>query len=673
MKKDLHYRTLSLRAGTDGAPSTLDDDTRSVEVVGATEMPVDVFDFERWEVVPEVLLMSGCEMPGNRQVPLLDTHRRYGTGSVMGSYRDMAIENDQLVGRAHFSAAPEAEGPYTKLREGHLTDFSVGYRVVKSQWVPDGENAIIQGRSFDGPVKVTTRWRVKELSICPIGADELAKARSENHHPEKKKRETKKMNERLRQILEARGLPKDATEDEAWAFLARGFDKQPQDTPATDSVDVDKERTEAARAERVRCDEIRGMCDTHGCPDLAQGLIDNEATVDDARQAVMKFLEAQPEDNNIGHRGPATIAADERDKFRAAAGDALLIRSDMRPEEAATGADDLSGYSMVELARKSLRVANQQDSGNPLEMVGRALTTSDFPLILANVAHKALFAGWEGADETWNTWCATGSVSDFKTHYSPRIGEADNLDEIPESGEYKYGKRTEAQESYSVATYGKLFAVTRKTIINDDLNAITSDNFGRGEAAARKVGDVAYAVLTANAAMGDGTALFHADHSNFVADGSGAAPGVTTIAAGILAMGTQKDLRGLRRLNIRPEYLIAPKALEGATEVFFRSNNFADSDTVATDSSLAATRVNPYSGDYFTRVYEPRLDDDDAAAWYLAARKGRTVTVYFLNGNQTPYMETKQGWTVDGVEYKVRIDVGAKALDWRGFYMNDGN
>ena len=137
-------------------------------------------------------------------------------------------------------------------------------------------------------------------------------------------------------------------------------------------------------------------------------------------------------------------------------------------------------------------------------------------------------------------------------------------------------------------------------------------------------------------------------------------------------MGIQKDILGKRRLNIRPQFFLVPKALEGAAEVFFRSNQFSDHSTVATDSSFASTRVNPYSGDYFTRVYEPRLDDADATGWYLAGPKGKTVNVFFLDGIQTPYLETRQGWTVDGVEYKVRIDCGAKALDWRALYFNDG-
>ena len=193
-------------------------------------------------------------------------------------------------------------------------------------------------------------------------------------------------------------------------------------------------------------------------------------------------------------------------------------------------------------------------------------------------------------------------------------------------------------------------------------------------AASRKVADVVYAVLTANAAMGDGLALFVAGHSNYVASGSGAAPGQATIAAGVLAMGTQKDIQGLARLNIRPEFFIAPKALEGGAEVFFNSFQFSDSDTIATDSSLAATRYNVYSGTYFTRVYESRLDDALATGWYLAAgmQTEMTVKVFFLDGVEAPYLEEKQGWNVDGVEYKVRIDAVAKALDWRGLYFNYG-
>jgi hypothetical protein len=248
------------------------------------------------------------------------------------------------------------------------------------------------------------------------------------------------------------------------------------------------------------------------------------------------------------------------------------------------------------------------------------------------------------------------------------------LKELPENAEYEYGNRTEAKEEYKVATYGRMVGISRQAIINDDLNAITRNFMGMGEAAARKVGDLPYAVLTGNPVMGDSKALFHADHSNLVANGSGAAPGIATLNAAFLAMGTQKDIKEKRLLNIRPAFFLAPMALRGQAEVFFGSEKYSDEGTIGTpDESVATTRVNIYSGNVLTRIYDARLDANDPAAWFLAAMRGKTITVFFLNGNQTPYMEQQQGWSVDGTEFKVRIDAGAKAMDWRGLYMNDGN
>lgn len=682
--KDMSFRTMSVRLADDGqGPATLDAETRSFEVVGATEDPVEVFDYERWEVVPEVLLMEGCEMPAGRQVPLLDSHMRWDTASVLGSYREMQSGGGQLTGRVYFSATPEAESPYTKAREGHLTDFSVGYRVVDSQWVPRGEKAVIRGRSFEGPVRVTTRWRVKELSICPIGADENAKARAEKP-PNPETKGEKAMDPRLRAYLESRGLAADADEQAAWAYLAKleaedGRRHTPEGDGAAGSDnrevdDVDQLRITATGAERERIISIDAICRRAKMDEATvRAFIVDGISVDEVRQKAMDHVLNKIEnDGGHGHRQPAELGRDAVDKFREAASDGLMMRGGQRIETPAEGASDLRGYSLRELARVCLRNAGRSDRGNAMEMVGRALTTSDLPYILANVANKSLFAGWEDAEETWRTWCDTGSVSDFKTHYSPRLSEGDDLDEIPDKGKYKYGERAESQESYSIATYGKLEAITRQTIINDDMDALIMIPRSHGEMAARKVGDLPYAVLTANAAMGDSVALFHATHANLA--GTAGAPAMATMAECDKKMGTQKDLRAKRRLNIRPVYILMPYALKGNSEVFFQSERFADSDTVATDSSLAATRKNIYSGDVFQRIYDGRLDDDSTTAWYAATAKGRrrTVCVFFLDGVQEPYMEMQTGWTVDGVEYKVRIDAGAKAMDWRGMYKNAG-
>ena len=652
------------------ALTTLDEKTRSVEVIGATESPVPMFDSERWEVIPEVLLMSGLQMPDSRQIPLLDTHSRYSTSDVIGSFRDMKIEGDRLIGRAMFSTAPEAEGAWLKTREGHLTDYSVGYRTLEKEYVPANTTTNIQNRSFTGPVNIVTKWIPREMSSCPIGADEQAKARSAT--PPEKQQKEQKMNKELRLFLESRGLSKGATEEEAIRFMDTLQTRT--ETPAVmadseRSAEVSKAVLKATKAENERIREITSMCVRQEIPtDKMSELLEPGVSLDAARKVVLDLLCERSSANNPGFRTPAqteaqraiVVGADERDKFRSAAEDSIILRTGKQIEKPAAGAIDLRGFSMRELARESLRVSGGNFSGDAMGMIGRALTTSDFPLILANIANKSLFAGYEAASETWQKWCGVGSVSDFKTNTVVRAGETADLDQIREDDEYKYGTRAEAQEQYSIATYGKLFNISRQAIINDDLGALTDIPAAHGEAAGRKVGDLAYAVLTANSAMGDGTALFHGNHGNL---GTAGVVGTTTIAEAIKLLALQKDIGGKRRLNIAPKFFIAPSSLAQAAQTFFGSS------VIGTQAN--PNQINIYAG-LCELIFEPRLFDDSATAFYLAGDKGKTVNVYFLNGNQAPYMETKQGWNVDGVEYKVRIDAGAKAIDWKSLLKNAG-
>jgi len=635
-------------------PSSLDKEERTVNAVMATEAPVDVFTWEHG-LVREVLLVEGAEYP--TKIPLLDTHDRFSSKSVLGSVTEIRASGSELVGKVAFSST--AQDIMTKVEEGHLTDFSVGYRAIKSVFIPEGESQVIEGRSFDGPVLVTTQWKIKELSICPIGADENAKARAAAEHQENNKLtegSEMKISAELRELLVGRGMAEDATDEQAWAFLEE-VTRQDAEKKQPEPVDPDQVRMEAIKNERERVTEIHAMGERFGMTEEARKAIDGNVALDNFRKQV---LEAQMAKKDEGPNFKVEMGATEPEKIRSAVQDSLIVRAGMKVETPAPGHDSFLGHTMRELAREMLVRSGQRIPQNAMEMVGRALTSSDFPLALANVANKALFDGYETAEETWRIWCGVGSVSDFKTHHMVRISEMDDLDEIPESVEYKYGSRTEAEEQYKIATYGKMLNISRQAIINDDMNALVDVPRAHGESAARKIGDLPYAVLAANADMGDGTALFDDDHGN---QDSNASISVAALNDGFKKMALQTDLRGKRRLNIRPRFYIGPVATMGTVEQFFRTEYIGG-------ESDQPNLVNIYGGNVLTRVYDPRIDDDASDKWYLAGPRGKTVTVFFLNGVQTPYLETRQGWNVDGVEYKVRIDAGAKAVDWRALYLN---
>jgi hypothetical protein len=59
--------------------------------------------------------------------------------------------------------------------------------------------------------------------------------------------------------------------------------------------------------------------------------------------------------------------------------------------------------------------------------------------------------------------------------------------------------------------------------------------------------------------------------------------------------------------------------------------------------------------------------DDDGFVASLASFVATSV------GAPGPTVETQIGWETDGVEWKVRLDFGCGAIDWRGLVTNAGS
>jgi hypothetical protein len=182
-----------------------------------------------------------------------------------------------------------------------------------------------------------------------------------------------------------------------------------------------------------------------------------------------------------------------------------------------------------------------------------------------------------------------------------------------------------------------------------------------GRAAARTVGDLVFAIINDNPTMSDGAALFHADHDNLAS--SGAAPSAISVGAGRTAMRTQKD--GKATLNIPPSFFLVPAALEDTAQVLMVSE---------TDPSKTNSRIPNPVRNAAEVIVDARLDAASTTAWYLLADPNRfdTIEVGYLDGVAAPFLDSQEGWTIDGVEYKVRIDAAAAPLEFRTLYKNAG-
>lgn len=389
-------------------------------------------------------------------------------------------------------------------------------------------------------------------------------------------------------------------------------------------------------------------------------LDDMNVTVDAARDKLLAHLGRDSGPIAAGGRVEAGETAQE--KFAKGAEAAILARARLEKDD--TG-NEFRSYSLLELARASLAVRGVNTGRmDKMALVAAAFTHSgsDFGNLLANIANKAMQRGVEEAEETFQLWTSVGTLPDFKPGSRVDLNAFPSLEKVQDGAEYRYATVGDRGETIQLATYGKLFSITRHAIINDDLDAFTRIPARMGRAAIRTVGDLVYAILTSNPKMSDGTDLFHANHKNLL---SGAGITTESVDAMRVAMATQKD--GDATLNIRLAHLLVPVALEGIAKTV------RDSEYLVGASEKNNTVPNSVRGT-FDVIADARLDAASPKAWYGAASAGvnDTIEVAYLDGNAMPTLEQQSGWNVDGVEFKVRIDAAAKALDFRTLAKNPG-
>jgi hypothetical protein len=161
-----------------------------IETIATTEAPALVVDWERWDIVREVLPMRYMEEPNNGKVPLLDSHSRFALEQIKGSAKNFRVENDQLLCLAYVSESEPVVRQ--KIKEGHIDSVSIGYMTGDSVDVPKGKSLTVDGvtykNDFDDDFTMVVRkwWKVHELSLVAIGADEAAKFKSIANEGEKK-------------------------------------------------------------------------------------------------------------------------------------------------------------------------------------------------------------------------------------------------------------------------------------------------------------------------------------------------------------------------------------------------------------------------------------------------------------------------------------------------------
>jgi phage head maturation protease len=591
------------------APSSIDVKQRTVDLVWSTGSkglrsgPFGSF-YESLDMSPQSIDLSRMA-----NAPVLDSHDATSVDSILGSIQSIKVVNGQGLATIRFATDAKSESVFQKVQDGTIRNVSVGYRIDQMKDVSKPGDEI--------PSYLATRWTPMEISLVAVPFDSAATIRTSN-----------KLNE---------------------VTIIGSAETTPQ------SAKKETRMNESARQERQRIQSIQNAVRAAKLDDsFAEELINNEATVEQASKEIFAKLE---ERQQPAVRANVSVGSGSlEDQRKAGIENALLHRANPRTVLTESG-KFYRGMSLT-------RIAEDLMQGRPFgvsdqQVATRAMTTSDLPNILANVAEKAMRAEFQLQPPSFAPFTKSGILRNYKQANRLQLGEFPTLEEVKEHGEPKMGSVSESKETIQLKRFLKQIEFTKEMIVNDDLNAL-ADFAVRGARSANRLesGIVYTDILGANPTMGDGNALFSSAHANYT--GTGTAISVASLTVAWTMFRNQTTLDGLEYADLMPKYLICGPSKE-VTALQVVSQNMLAAQT---------SNVNPFAG-RLEVIVDPRITGNE---WYLAGDPSKcdTIEVARLEGEDGPMVTADKGRIPGSMLITVEHSVGAAALDYRNLYKNVG-
>jgi hypothetical protein len=353
---------------------------------------------------------------------------------------------------------------------------------------------------------------------------------------------------------------------------------------------------------------------------------------------------------------------DDPDVYRRAAVDSLVARTTGSEPQGA--ARELAGLSWVDFHRRHLRRAGQSVAGlSDAEVIHRALSTSDLPLLAGDAFGISIRRTYDAALSPINTVFGTRELPDFRPWQEALVDWTTlKIDRVNELGEYKSSYVTESGESYRLFTVGGMTGISRQVWVNGpaQLTAL-SELHGRRLAADVSDRTVAYLEQSSGAGptMKDGAGVFAASRGDIVSLNTA---GITEVIDGVLdvrAAASRRKGAGDVQIGVVPTiWLITPEFEKTAIKA------------LATIAATTVADVNPLAGK-LTIVSEPRLSDPERSYLIAPPASMEGAIRVSLAGAGGPMTESRWGFEVDSVQFKIRLDLGFGWLEWRSWTRLD--
>lgn len=675
---------------------------------------------------PVVIDLTGVKAMGT-QLPLLRDHdqkKPVGHGSP-----EVGKENLKITGALSIEGEER-----NKIVAGHKNGFqwqaSVGGSIPNSRrdvtTVAAGSSVRVNGRVHDGPLHVVKAFLWKETSFVALGADEERASASVAASHELKRGVL--MNE-FEKWLAASGINAADLDDAQVSNLKATFEiaakakEKPADKPPGEKTveaahgDVITAAIQSVRAETQRISRVDKLFASFKDTIKASAEIDKlrDDTISGAiseDSAHLKLLQASRSNstsNVAGRMGTHeldALAIEASTYVEAgisveAAVDGLTIVAGSK--EIAERAVDLAmttkyrrGTAMARIIAAACAQAGHSYNGRhdneEIECAMRhsqnveaslaGFSTVSLSGILGRTANRAMLAAYAETDTAGviTRIASQTSTSDFKKFDRYRMTEAGIMEQVPAAGEIKFGSMTEESYENQLKTYGKVVALTRQMMYNDDLNAFLQipRMLGRqGRHAMEQIG-IALLVNATTAAGAGTTEFFHgalrgtADQPNYM-EGAATALSIDSLETAYELFLNQTDSGG------KPIMLTPGILLVGTGDAVLARKLYKDTEYRFTTADTKETINNQWQGMFRPEVsaYLSRLGTTvNTSQWYMLADPNSDIAalqVAFLNGVKTPTIESGQmDFNVLGMAWRGIFDFGIALQDPRAIVKSKG-
>lgn len=301
-------------------------------------------------------------------------------------------------------------------------------------------------------------------------------------------------------------------------------------------------------------------------------------------------------------------------------------------------------------------------------------SSTDFPNLLANVMYKILIDKFQGVNSAWKQWTWQTDLNDFKTANRVLVGEAPDLLDVVEDGQYTDSKLDDYNYQIALKTFGRTFTVGRQTIINDDLQALKRQPERFGRSAARTLAKRCVSAIEGSGNTYDGSELFSLAHGNdqIRTALANTVAGANAVQAAMTVITKATEPSTGEKMGLKPRYLMVCADLEFIGQQLLRSAQMWPVSTAGGGTT------NPVG--QLELIVEPFLTS--TTGWYVMAdpQDAPAVEVGFLNGKQTPDLLMKKadaisvagggedpyGYEFDEIFYKVRFDFAVARAMYQG-------